>query len=162
MKTLARLLILKLVSLCLVGTCWAQDKVVVFADAVAHAEGFYRKGSIPNRFHNPGDLKARPGEKYPGQVRIGKGGHVIFRSDAAGWAALYHQIDKALAGESHFYRQDMTISAVAKRYAANYRLWARNVSRALGVAPSTTLEEFFELPPKVTYDMWASTRAPVQ
>ena len=159
-RTLLRLLILKLVGFCLVGTCGAQ-KVESFAQAIARAEGFYQRGTIPARFHNPGDLKARRGEQYPGQVRIGKGGHVVFRNDAAGWAALYHQINKALAGESKFYQQDMTLARVAKRYAANSRLWAKNVAHNLGVTPSTTLEEFFELPPRVTYDMRAFNRAPV-
>jgi hypothetical protein len=70
------------------------------------------------------------------------------RNAAAGWAALYHQIDKAISGESKWYRQDMTLYDVGKKYAANSRLWARNVARNLGVAPSTTLQEYFELAPK--------------
>lgn len=148
-RTLLRLLVFKLAGLCMVGTCWAQEhSVLQFAHAIAQAEGYYRAGTIPNRCSNPGDLKVR-GERYPGQVGVCKGGHVRFRNAAAGWAALYHQIDKALAGDSKFYRQDMTLAQVAKKYAANSRLWARNVARNLGVTPSTTLEEYFDLPPNV-------------
>ena len=148
-RTLLRLVILKLVGFCMVGTCWAQDRVDLFAHAIARAEGFYTYRSIPNRYHNPGDLKVRRGERYPGQIGIGKANHVIFKSDAAGWAALDHQIAKALIGESRYYRQDMTLNQVAKWYAGNWQRWAKNVARNLGVTPSTTLEEYFELAPKV-------------
>ena len=164
-RTILRLIILKLTGFCLIGTCWAQDKVETFAQAIARAEGFNIAHSIPNRYHNPGDLKVMArGEKYPGQVGIGKAQHVIFRNDAAGWAALYHQIDKALAGESKWYRQDMTLTQVAKKYAANYRLWAKNVAHNLGVTPDTTLQEYFGLAPRVTYerlDLRARNRAPL-
>jgi len=141
----------KIVGFMLVGTCWAagaQDRIDLFVHAIARAEGFYQYGSIPNRCHNPGDLK---GTRFPGEVGLCRGGHARFRNDAAGWAALRHQIEKSLAGESTFYRQDMTLAQVARRYAANSALWARNVARNLGVTPSTTLQEYFELAPKVTY-----------
>src|SRR5208282_4316140 len=36
-------------------------KIERFAHAIAKAEGFYRKGTIPNRYFNPGDLKSKPG-----------------------------------------------------------------------------------------------------
>ena len=139
-----------------IGTLFsaAQDKVETFAHAIARTEGFYMKGSIPNRYHNPGDLKIMArGERYPGQVGIGKANHVIFRNDAAGYAALYHQIDKMLIGESKFYKQEMTLLQIGKLYAVNSRLWAKNLSRNLGVSPSTTLEEYFELPPRVKIEM---------
>jgi hypothetical protein len=87
---------------------------------------------------------------------------VIFKSDTAGWNALYHQIDKALSGDSKYYRQDMTLREVAKRYAANSTRWARNVARQLHVTPDTTLEEFFDIPPRINYaQLWTSNRAPL-
>lgn len=132
----------------------AQDKVETFAHAVAMTEGFYVKGSLPNKYHNPGDLKIMArGQKYMGQVGIGKADHAIFRNNAAGYAALYHQIDKMLEGESKFYRQEMTLYQVGKLYAVNSRLWARNLAKNLGVSPSITLEEYFDLPPRVKIDM---------
>jgi hypothetical protein len=141
--------------LSLIGTlCNAQDKVEQFAHAIARIEGFYQHGTIPNRYHNPGDLKVMArGEKYPGQVGIGKAEHVIFRNDAAGYAALYHQIDKILSGESKFYTQEMTLLQVGKFYAKNSRLWAKNLAHNLGVSPSTTLEEYFELAPRVKIEL---------
>src|SRR5947209_5334458 len=73
------------------------------AEAIARAEGFYQKGSVPNRTHNPGDIRATRGEHYPGQVGLNKHGYIIFRNDRAGWAALNHQIDKMVEGESRHY-----------------------------------------------------------
>ena len=106
-------LIHKTVTLLLIlggALCNAQDKVEKFAHAIALTEGFDVRGSIPNRYHNPGDLKIMArGQTYPGQVGIGKAQHVIFRNDAAGYAALYHEIDKILSGESRWYRQEMTL-----------------------------------------------------
>jgi hypothetical protein len=140
-----KFLILKLVSLCLIGTCVGQSsKVEDFARAIAHAEGFYTPGTIPNRYRNPGDLKF-VSVKYPGQIGVGKAGHVIFRSEAAGWAALYHQIDKAMNGESQFYNPAMTFRQVAKKYAGNWRVWCSNVTSALGVSADDTLYDYFNL-----------------
>ena len=133
--------------------CLAQTKVETFAHAIALTEGWGVKHSIPTRYHNPGDLKIMArGEKYPGQVGIGKANHVIFRNDAAGYAALYHQIEKMLTGESKFYRQEMTLQQIGKMYAQNSKRWSTNLARYLGVPPSITLEEYFELPPRVTIE----------
>jgi hypothetical protein len=145
------ILLMAAAALLLIGTlCNAQDKVEQFAHAVARTEGFYQHGTIPNRCHNPGDLKIMSkGGTYPGQVGVCKAGHVRFRNDAAGYAALYNEIDKILAGESRWYRQEMTLQQMGKFYAQNSRLWAKNLAHNLGVSPSTTLEEYFELPPRI-------------
>jgi hypothetical protein len=116
-------------------------KIERFAHAIARAEGFYRKGTIPTRYHNPGDLKAVRGFTYPGQIGIGKGRHVIFASDVYGWFALFHQVSKMLAGDSKHYSPSMTIAEVARRYAGNWRVWSRNVAHNLGVPANTRLEE---------------------
>jgi hypothetical protein len=141
-------------TLLLLGTpSKAQDKVKQFAHAIARTEGFGVRRTIPSRYHNPGDLKITArGEKYPGQVGIGKAQHVIFRNDATGYAALYHQIDKIISGESKFYTQEMTLLQIGKLYAKNSRLWAKNLAKNLGVPPSTTLEDYFELPPRVKFE----------
>jgi hypothetical protein len=139
-----KLLMMKLVGLLLVGSAAGQSasKVQDFAHAIAKAEGFYTRGTIPNRYSNPGDLKARAGEKYPGQKGIGKGGHVIFRNDAAGWAALTHQIEEAVSGDSQFYNPSMTFRQVAKKYAGNYRVWLKNVTGVLGVDADMSIYDY--------------------
>jgi len=117
------------------------------AEAIAKAEGFYQRGTIPNRYHNPGDIKFDRSFRYHGQVGVGKGGHVIFRNDAAGWYALREQIEKMKSGESRHYSPTMSINQIAKKYAANYRVWAKNVSHNLGTVPTITIAELFDIPP---------------
>ncbi len=133
--------------LILTNSAFAQDKIDLFAHAVAKAEGFYDgPRTLPARCHNPGDLKAAYHMTYPGQVGVCKGGHIRFRRDADGWAALRNQIEKALSGQSHFYSPNMTLRQVAKKYAADYRIWLKNVRHNLGgVSPDLTLAEFFDL-----------------
>src|SRR5271157_5393055 len=126
--------------------CSAQDRVQTLAKAIAKAEGCYVKGTIPNRYHNCGDLKAVRGYRFPGQVGVGKGGHVRFKNDAAGWAALTHQIDKIIAGDSR-YTVNMSLKEIGKKYAGNYRVWSKNVAHNLGVTPDTDLWEILDVPP---------------
>jgi hypothetical protein len=119
-------------------------KVERLAHAIAKAEGFYVKGSIPNRYHNVGDIKAVKGFKYEGQIRIGKGRHVIFATDEDGWRALYRQLTLIAQGYSKHYSMDMTLQQLAKKYAGNWRVFAKNLSHSLGVPQSTTLKEFLD------------------
>jgi len=128
-----------------------SEKMVAFACAIANAEGYSVRGSIPYRYHNPGDIKFTVGYRYPGQIGIGKGGHVIFRNNAAGWAALNHQVHKMLDGSSRHYNLDMTLNQVGKKYAENWRVWAKHVAKQLHCTSSTTLREIFEIPPEVKY-----------
>ncbi len=143
-----KFMLAKLVGFLLVGHVAAQvsSNVYELAHAIAHAEGYYTKGTIPSRCHNPGDLKAAAGMTYPGQVGVCKGGHIRFRRDADGWSALRRQIEKALSGESHFYNPRMTFRSVAKKYAQDSRIWLKNVTHNLGdVSPDMTLAEYFDL-----------------
>lgn len=139
MRTLFALLLLT-------TSCFAQDRVQVLASAIAKAEGFGKIGTIPSRYRNPGDLKAVRGYRYPGQVGVGKGGHVIFRNNAAGWEALEHQLYKVIEGTSR-YSVNMTLQEFAKKYAGNSRVWVRNVARNLGVNPEAHLWEILGVPP---------------
>jgi hypothetical protein len=127
----------------------AQNSVDRFAHAVAGAEGFGKKGSIPTRYHNPGDLKAVKGWKYPGQVRIGKANHVVFVNDAAGWAALRHQIQRVIDGDSKHYSVNMTIAQMGRQYAGFWSRWSKNVSKNLGVDTKTKLWDILDVPPSV-------------
>lgn len=121
---------------------YPTDRVHNLAVAIAKAEGFYQKRTIPARYHNPGDLKALPGVRYPGQVRVGKGKHIVFRTDADGWAALHHQIHVIVQGQSRHYTLDNSLNDISRRYAARWRNWARIVGHSLDVPPSTTLRAY--------------------
>jgi hypothetical protein len=134
--------------LLLTTSCFAQDRVQVLASAIAKAEGFGRAGTIPSRYRNPGDLKAVRGYRYPGQMSVGKGGHVIFRSNAAGWDALDHQIEKIMDGTSR-YNVNMTLREISRKYAGDSRVWTKNVAHNLGVDPETDLWEILDVPPRL-------------
>src|ERR1700739_1283015 len=54
------------------------------ATAISRAEGFGIPGTIPSRYHNPGDLKASTVDQLAGQALIGKAGHIVFKDDEAG------------------------------------------------------------------------------
>jgi hypothetical protein len=142
-------LIVVLASLTGVGFAQTQpnnDRVEALAQAIAKAEGFGVKGTIPTRYHNPGDIRTRKGIHYPGQVGINKHGYVIFKNDAAGFAALKNLLLKMALGQSRFYDTDMTILKVAKVYATGWRTWSKNVSKNLGVPANTTLKSYFFAP----------------
>ena len=132
----------------LTGQAQAPDpaKVNDLATAISHAEGFGRRHTIPTRYHNPGDLKAFSGSTaLPGQVRIGKAGHIVFKDDEAGKAALRDYIVRMMDGRSAHFRPNLTLNQVARRYAQNWRPWVKVVSRELGVPPTTTLQAYFNV-----------------
>ena len=124
----------KIVGMFFVGTLHAavvpSPRVVQFAHAIAQAEGYYVPHSIPARCANPGDLK---GTRFPEQIGVCKGGHARFRTADAGWAALYHQIEKIQDGTSTKYTKRVTFRQVAKMYAQNYRPWLKIVTKTLQV-----------------------------
>lgn len=120
------------------------DKINDLANAISHAEGFGKSHTIPSRYHNPGDLKAfSQSTSLAGQVRIGKAGHIVFKDDEAGKAALREYIVRMVDGRSSHYRPNMTFSQFAHIYAENWHPWIRVVSRELGVPPNTTLQAYF-------------------
>lgn len=138
--------LLLLLTLVLSGVSMAQNvdrqKVANFATAVAHAEGFGVRHAIPTRYHNPGDLKSRRDfTRLPGQLALGKGDHIVFASDRAGWAALNDLVTKMVDGRSKHFNQNMTLAQVARVYAGNWRPWVKIVSTELGVSPSTRLRD---------------------
>jgi hypothetical protein len=144
MKTFFTVLLLSLTT-----QLWAASQQQQLMKAIAKAEGYGVKGAIPTRYHNPGDIRASRGVKYPGQVGLNKHGYAIFKNDCFGWAAMQGQLDKIINGESRFYSVNMTLRQLAKLYATS-PLWVKNVAKNLGVTPNTTLAEILDVPPVVT------------
>ncbi len=113
------------------------------ATAIARAEGFYAPGSIPQRAHNPGNLKS-PTWTFPGEIEgetLGTG-IAKFQSDDAGWNALKRQLMLIVAGESNVYNLRMTLRQMGDAWTGNAvegLAWSNNVGLAYGVGPSTTL-----------------------
>jgi|HubBroStandDraft_1064217.scaffolds.fasta_scaffold133585_3 hypothetical protein len=120
-----------------------SQKVHTLALAVAKAEGFGVKGTVPTRYHNPGDIRSTSLHAYKGQVGLNRCGYVIFKNDKAGFAALESNLILMASGQSKHYGPNMTITKVAKTYATGWKLWAKNVSKTLGVSPTTTLAAYF-------------------
>ena len=58
-------------------------------DIIAHREGYYKPGTLPHRYNNPGSLKytAQPG------ALLGKAHFAIFNSAEAGFDALLSDLD---------------------------------------------------------------------
>ena len=133
-----------LIALLMTASCFAQDRVEPLVKAIAKAEGFGVRGTIPTRCKNPGDIKALRGYRFPGQVGIHKQ-YVVFKSDKAGWEALRHQIDKIVDGESR-YSVNLTLKQLGKRYAES-SIWPKVVAKYLGVEPNVYLWEILDTPP---------------
>jgi hypothetical protein len=121
-----------------------SKKVIAMSQAVAQAEGFGVPHTVPTRYHNPGNIRStRNGHHYAGQIGLNRCGYVIFKKDSYGWQALREQLTLMALGQSAYYKTNMTITQVAKRYATSWRVWAKNVSGQLGVLPTTTLRAYF-------------------
>jgi hypothetical protein len=59
------------------------------AELIAREEGFFKKGVLPARRHNPGDLRHSP---HSSHVGIGPNDIGIIDSNADGWADLERQL----------------------------------------------------------------------
>ena len=127
---------------------FSSDRVQDLAHAIARAEGCYVKGSLPNRNHNCGDLRAVKGYRFPGQVGTDRRRYAVFRNDRAGFAALTHQIEKIVTGDSAHYTVNMTVKELGRKYAES-SVWARTVSRILGVEQGAYLWEVLDVPPQL-------------
>jgi hypothetical protein len=117
-----------------------------FSWAIAKQEGYYIKGSIPNRDRNPGDIKFVAGYKFPGQRGIDRHGHVIFKNDYWGWAALENQVRKMCMSQGR-YSADMTLQQIGRKYAEDWKHWSTNVAKNMKCDPRETLAELFDIPP---------------
>lgn len=122
-------------------------KISRLAHAIARTEGFYVRGTLPNRLHNPGDIRSRLPHAYEGQTGLYHG-YVVFRGDQFGWAALYQQIRKVLDDDSAYYNREMTFAQIAKVYAASPQ-WPKTLCKILQISPRLTFDEYFGLAPRV-------------
>jgi len=152
-----KFLMAKLVSVMLMGTAAAMTglsveqlaKVEQVATAIARTEGFFRPGTLPNRLHNPGDFRSLRRDAYPGQVGLYHG-YVRFSSDKAGWRVLENQITAIVLDKSKKYQRSMTFGQIAKVYAASPQ-WPKTFCKILQISPSMTVNEYFNLPPRILF-----------
>ena len=107
-----------------------------FANAIGLAEGFFVSGSRPQRNNNPGDLISGvpPASNY---TTNSDGTYAIFDNVSDGWQALEDQLDAIRRGSSNYYSTTMTFNQMAQSYSpSGWQAWAKNVSSALGAAPT--------------------------
>jgi hypothetical protein len=113
-----------------------------FADAIAHAEGFYVTGSRSQRNNNPGDMiLAPPANKYTAKS---DGTYAIFDTAQDGWQALEDQLDFIRRGVSAHYTKTMTFFQMAETYSPGdgSTEWATNVASFVGANPNETIESY--------------------
>jgi hypothetical protein len=110
-----------------------------WAYAIAKAEGFFIKGSIPARLNNPGDLEL-------GDIGFGAlpSGITMYPTFEQGAEALYHELDLILTGNSHEYSIFMNFSQMAVIWTGNDNPigWADTVAKSLNVFPDTTIQSW--------------------
>lgn len=119
------------------------DETVVdkLAQAIARQEGFYVHGSIPQRNHNPGNLRHGVGGSAS-KANGTAGGFATYASDEDGFEDLRRQVRMMLTGESSFYNPSMSIWDVAQTYTQTQQLeWATNVAKFYGVPVTTKLSD---------------------
>lgn len=105
-----------------------------FADAIAHAEGFYTVGSRSNRNNNPGDfILAPPASNY---TSVSDGTYAVFDTVADGWQALEDELDMIRRGVSHF-KPMFTFEQLAQGYSPDgWQNWSVNVAKYVGATPN--------------------------
>lgn len=114
--------------------------VMAIGCAIAFAEGFYRAGTVPRMYNNPGDLKHAP-DAYK-IIDKPVSGILHFDTLITGWGALYNQVHLMLDNESSVYNSSMTIEEVGKHWTATMgeqQGWAISVAWFLRVPVDTRL-----------------------
>ena len=105
--------------------------IVKIAHAIARQEGFFVKGSLPQRHNNPGDLTDETGNR-------------VFPNIDAGWRALYQQVNDMYNGASKVYNPEMTLQEMGMLYSGGDPNWSKNVAAMLGVDENDTLADIKE------------------
>jgi hypothetical protein len=116
-------------------------QVQQLAQAIATAEGFGIPGAVPTRANNPGDLVL--GDQGLGVAN--SAGVTIFATVAAGWAALYYELNLIFLGESSQYNPSMTFAQFAQKWTGgdNAGAWASNVTSSISASPGTLLSDWY-------------------
>jgi hypothetical protein len=108
------------------------------AQLIAKEEGFYVPGSVPNRLHNPGDLRHSPHSYHTGDPNgIGE-----IDNDTDGWADLERQLEL-------FADRGLTLAQVIYEYAPETEndsaAYLAFVCRGLGCSADTPVSEALKL-----------------
>lgn len=124
-----------------------QEKADALAEAIAVAEGFFVKHSLPAVIHNPGDLELgdRGFGTQSGKTVYQKADPAADLKDGSdGWSALRQQCLRMLSGASFVYSVGDSFAVVAQKWTGgdNAPQWAECVCSKLGIDPSWTIRDY--------------------
>lgn len=109
------------------------------AQLIAKEEGFYVPGSVPNRLHNPGDLRHSPHSYHTADALDAIGS---IDNDTDGWADLERQLNL-------FADRGLTLEQVIYEYAPETEndsaAYLTFVCQGLGCDASTPVSEALKL-----------------
>src|SRR5271167_2464047 len=114
------------------------------AEAIAHEEGFYVPGSLPNRDNNPGDLRHSPHSFHSADApdAIGE-----IDTPADGWADLVRQLDLYADPQHH---PGMTVAQAIYDWAPpsenNSAGYLAYVVKGLSCSSDTLLTDALKIP----------------
>lgn len=99
--------------------------------------GISQVGNLPQRNNNPGNVK-RGGLSSVDSLAIGTDsqGHLIFPDPQTGFNALALDLQAKINGNSRFVGENPTLAELGSVWAEDPN-WVNNVSRILGVSPTT-------------------------
>lgn len=109
-------------------------------EAMAREEGFYVKGTRPNRNNNPGDIEFGPFAQAHGSIKS-DGRFAIFPTSEAGFEAMKALLLKHYSG--------LTLEAALNKYAPpvenDTNTYLNRVCEWTGLKPGTLIEEALHL-----------------
>lgn len=87
--------------LLLLSSVFGEDSAEAIVGRIAKREGFFGKGTVAQRYNNPGALvyNKQPGAS-PGEVRSGPYPYAVFETVEAGWKALEDLVRSKLASKT--------------------------------------------------------------
>lgn len=109
------------------------------AQLIAHEEGFYVEGSVPQRFNNPGDLRHSPHSTHPNDPN----GIGVIDTVEHGWEDLERQLQIYAA-------RGLTLEQCIAIYAPpsenNSAQYLNFVCTGLGLPPDTLVSVALQIP----------------
>jgi hypothetical protein len=120
------------------------------AKAIATAEGFFQPGTLPNRIHNPGDMKLGDrgyGVEHEKTIYAKADFNASLDDRTDGASALRRQCDAMLMGGSHVYSPNDTFESLSIKWTGgdNPGAWCKIVTDNLNVSPLTVLADWIKL-----------------
>ena len=109
------------------------------AEAIAHQEGFYVTGSLPQRQNNPGDLRHGNGETHPDNQPNAVG---AFDTPEDGWAALARQLTM---DSNRGWTVEQLINSYAPPSENNTQAYLDYVCQYVGCTPDTLVNDALQM-----------------